>query len=215
VERQALKLYLPPQVADMILVSGSASQLEGVLQTITVLYADIRGFTTMSEQMEARDVVQMLKEFFTAMSAVIFEFGGTVDKFIGDCVMALFGAPVTSSTSARDGLQAAIRMQRQMELVNLSRARRGAPVFHIGIGLHCGPAVVGNLGSDNRVQYTAIGDTVNVASRLVDKARRSQIIVSDDIRAAIPELQSFDPLGEVELKGRTTKMTIYSARWAD
>jgi adenylate cyclase len=214
-ERQALKLYLPPQVADLILASGSASQLEGVMQPITVLFADIRGFTTMSEQMEARDVVQMLKEFFTSMSAVIFQCNGTVDKFIGDCIMALFGAPVPSATAARDGLQAAIRMQRQMELLTLSRKRRNAPLFRIGIGLHCGPAVVGNIGSDNRVQYTAIGDTVNVAARLVGKAAASQIIVSEDIRAAIPDLHRFEALGEVELKGRTTKMNIYSARWTD
>jgi class 3 adenylate cyclase len=214
-ERQALKLYLPPQVADLILASGGASQLEGVVQPITVLFADIRGFTTMSEKMEARDVVQMLKEFFTSMSAVIFQCNGTVDKFIGDCIMALFGAPVASATAARDGLQAAIRMQRQMEILTLSRKRRNASVFRIGIGLHCGEAVVGNIGSDNRVQYTAIGDTVNVAARLVSKAAASQIIVSEDIRAAIPDLHRFEALGEVELKGRTTKMNIYAARWTD
>jgi class 3 adenylate cyclase len=214
-ERQALKLYLPPQVADLILESGDATQLEGVLQPITVLYADIRGFTTMSETMEARDVVQMLKEFFTSMSGVIFQCNGTVDKFIGDCIMALFGAPIASAAAARDGLQAAIRMQRQMELLNLSRRRRSAPLFHIGIGLHCGPAVVGNIGSDNRVQYTAIGDTVNVAARLTSKAAASQIIVSEDIRASIPGQHRFESLGEVELKGRATKMNIYSARWKD
>ena len=214
-ERQALKLYLPPQVANLILEAGDASHLEGVMQPITVLYADIRGFTTMSEKMEARDVVLMLKEFFTSMSTVIFQCNGTVDKFIGDCIMALFGAPVASATAARDGLQAAIRMQRQMELLSLSRKRRNAPLFRIGIGLHCGPAVVGNIGSDNRVQYTAIGDTVNVAARLVSKAAASQIIVSEDIRACIPDLHRFEPLGEVELKGRVTKMNIYSARWTD
>jgi adenylate cyclase len=149
------------------------------------------------------------------MSNVIFQCNGTVDKFIGDCVMALFGAPVASATAARDGLQAAIRMQRQMELLNLSRGRRNAPVFHIGIGLHCGPAVVGNIGSADRVQYTAIGDTVNVAARLVNRAAASQIIVSEDIRACIPDLHRFEPLGEVELKGRAGKMNIYSARWRD
>jgi adenylate cyclase len=202
-------------VADLILASGDASQLEGVTQPITVLFADIRGFTTMSEKMEARDVVLMLKEFFTSMSTVIFQCNGTVDKFIGDCIMALFGAPVPSATAARDGLQAAIRMQRQMELLSLSRKRRNAPLFRIGIGLHCGPAVVGNIGSDNRVQYTAIGDTVNVAARLVGKAAASQIVVSEDIRACIPDVHRFEALGEVELKGRATKMNIYSARWTD
>jgi adenylate cyclase len=106
-------------------------------------------------------------------------------------------------------------MQRKMELLNLSRRRRKEPPFHIGIGLHCGPAVVGNIGSADRVQYTAIGDTVNVAARLVNNAAASQIIVSEDIRAAIPDLHRFEALGEVELKGRTSKMNIFAARWRD
>jgi len=213
-ERQALKLYLPPQVADLILASGGASLLRGELQPITVLYADIRGFTPMSERMEARDIVHMLNEFFTSMSAVIFQYNGTLDKFIGDCIMALFGAPVPSGTAANDALRAAIGMQREMECLNSSRMRRNHPPFRIGIGLHCGPAVVGNIGSADRLQYTAIGDTVNVAARLVAKAKASQIIVSEDLRAAIPDFPGFEPLGEVELKGRVSRMNIYSAGWA-
>jgi adenylate cyclase len=215
VERQALKLYLPPQVADLIMASGGSSQLQGSLQPVTVLYADIRGFTTMSERMEARDIVHLLNEFFTAMSAVVFEYNGTLDKFIGDCVMALFGAPVQSGVAANDALRAAVGMQREMERLNAARIARNASPFHIGIGLHCGLAVVGNIGSADRLQYTAIGDTVNVASRLVSKAKASQIIVSEDIRAAIPDFTGFQPLGEVELRGRASKMNIFLADWAE
>lgn len=212
-ERKALKQYLPPQVADLIIASGGMSQLRGVLQpSITVMYADIRGFTTMSEQMDAREIVDMLNEFFTAMSGVILECDGTLDKFIGDCIMALFGTPVQSENAARDGLKAAIRMQEEMKRLNERRAERGKPPFQIGIGLHCGPAVVGNIGSADRVQYTAIGDTVNVAARLVSKAAAGQIIVSEDIRAGIPDFADFTALGEVELKGRAGKLNIYSAR---
>jgi class 3 adenylate cyclase len=214
VERQTLKRYLPPQVADLILASGGSSLLQGVLQPITVLYADIREFTSMSEKMEARDIVQMLNEFFTAMSAVIFRCNGTLDKFIGDCIMALFGAPIASSTAASDGLWAAIGMQREMEVLNRSRSARGLPPFQIGIGLHCGLAVAGNIGSADRLQYTAIGDTVNVAARLVAKAGAKEIIVSEDVRAGIPDFAGFEPLGEVELRGRATKMNIYLAVWA-
>jgi len=215
VERQALKRYLPPQVANLIMASGGASELNGVLQPVTVLYADIRGFTPMSERMDAREIVAMLREFFSVMSAAILECNGTLDKFIGDCIMALFGAPIQSEQAAREGLNAAIRMQQRMQTLNRSREQRGAcPVF-IGIGLHCGPAVVGNIGSADRVQYTAIGDTVNVAARLVSKAAPSQIIVSGDIRAAIPDFAGFQPLGEVELKGRERKMDIYSAAWPE
>ncbi|MCX6612229.1 MAG: GAF domain-containing protein [Acidobacteria bacterium] len=212
VERQALKLYLPPQVADLIVSSGGTSQLAGVLQPITVLYADIRGFTTMSEEMEARDIVQLLNEFFTAMSGVIFQCNGTLDKFIGDCIMALFGAPVPSERAAQDALDAAMGMQQALMVLNQSRIERNLRPFQIGIGLHCGLAVVGNIGSADRVQYTAIGDTVNVAARLVNKAAGGQIIVSEAIRESLPDFAGFDALGEVDLKGRASKMNIYSVR---
>jgi len=215
VERQALKRYLPPQVANLILASGGASRLNGELQPVTVLYADIRGFTTMSEHMDAREIVSMLREFFSVMSTAILECNGTLDKFIGDCTMALFGAPVQSEQAARDGLKAAVLMQRQMRSLNQARLKNNAPPIEIGIGLHCGPAVVGNIGSADRVQYTAIGDTVNVASRLVNRAAASQIIVSEDIRAGIPGYQGFDPLGEVELRGRAAKLNVYSVRWTE
>lgn len=215
VERQALKRYLPPQVANLILESGGASRLNGELQQVTVLYADIRGFTTMSELMDAREIVTILREFFSVMSAAILDCNGTLDKFIGDCIMALFGAPFESEHAVRDAVLAATLMQRKMEELNQSRLRQNHAPIHIGIGLHCGPAVVGNIGSSDRVQYTAIGDTVNVASRLVSKAGASQIIVSEDIYAALPHYTGFEPLGEVELKGRASKLHIYSVKWME
>jgi adenylate cyclase len=214
-ERQALRQYLPPQVADLIIAAGGASQLKGVLQPITVLYADIRGFTTISEQMSAPQVVEMLSEFFGAMSEKILECNGTLDKFIGDCIMALFGAPMTAPTAPHDAVKAAIAMQRMMEALNADRAKRNAPSFEIGIGIHCGPAVVGNIGSADRVQYTAIGDTVNVASRLVSIAAPRQIIVSEDIRSSMPGFDGFTPLGQVELKGRTGTLPIHAVRWTE
>jgi adenylate cyclase len=149
------------------------------------------------------------------MSTAILECNGTLDKFIGDCTMALFGAPVQSPQAVRDGLRAAILMQRQMRDLNQARLKSNAPPIEIGIGLHCGPAVVGNIGSADRVQNTAIGDTVNVASRLVNQAAASQIIVSEGIRAGIPGYAGFKPLGEVELKGRAAKLNVYSVSWAE
>lgn len=214
VERQALKRYLPAQVADIIIASGGVSQLTGVLQPVTVLYADIRGFTTMSEHMDAREIVAMLREFFSVMTVVILECNGTLDKFIGDCIMALFGAPVQSQTATPDALRAAILMQQRMRELNEARVKEDAAPIHIGVGLHRGPAVVGNIGSEDRVQYTAIGDTVNVASRLCSKAAASQIIVSEDIRSELPDFSGFEPLGEVELKGRAGKLNTYSVQWA-
>jgi adenylate cyclase len=213
IQRQALKAYLPPQVAELILASDGSINLSGTVQEITVLFADIRGFTRMSESMDAREVVQMLNELFTAMTQVIFTSGGTVDKFIGDCIMALFGAPLASPNSADHALAAAVAMQRTARSLNASRAALGLKEMPIGIGLHTGPAVVGNIGSVERVQYTAIGDTVNVASRLVNRAEAHQIIVSEAFRQALTKADELDLIGEAELKGRQNKLNIYSVRW--
>jgi len=195
VEQAAMRLYLSPQVADLISASGGGVELGGVLQPVTVLFADIRNFTKLSEQLDAREVVLLLNEFFTAMTQVILDAGGTLDKYIGDCVMALFGAPVPAPDDLQRAVRAAIQMQR-------------ATTIPIGVGLHTGPAVIGNIGSSQRMQYTAIGDTVNVAARLVSLAAPGQIIVSEDVRNLAEG--SFAPLGEVELKGRHRKMTVFS-----
>ncbi|HEX4748029.1 MAG TPA: adenylate/guanylate cyclase domain-containing protein, partial [Bryobacteraceae bacterium] len=213
VEKQALARYVPPQVAELVLNAGGAARLNGDLQPVTVLYADIRGFTTISEKMDAREVVAMLRQFFSTMSAEIISCNGTVDKFIGDCIMALFGAPVHSYHAVREGLEAAIGMQRRMTIFNDERVQRGLSPIQIGIGLHCGPAVVGNIGSEDRVQYTAIGDTVNVAARLVSTAGPGQILASDAVRLALPDHPGFELLGDVGLKGRATRVTIFSVRW--
>jgi adenylate cyclase len=169
----------------------------------------------MSEKMDAREIVAILREFFSLTSTAIIEGNGTLDKFIGDCIMALFGAPLPSEHATRDALRTAILMQRRMQELNAERARAGAPPVRIGIGLHHGPAVVGNIGSEDRVQYTAIGDTVNVASRLVSRAAPGQIIVSADVRAEIPDYGGFEPLGEVEVKGRAGKINLFAVRWTE
>jgi class 3 adenylate cyclase len=190
-----MRLYLSPQVADLISASGGGVELGGVIQPVTVLFADIRNFTQLSEQMDAREVVLLLNEFFTAMTQVILDAGGTLDKYIGDCVMALFGAPVPAPDDLQRAVQAAMQMQR-------------ATTIPIGVGLHTGLAVVGNIGSSQRMQYTAIGDTVNVAARLVSLAAPGQIIVSEGVRNLADAF--FEPLGEVELKGRQRKMNVFS-----
>ncbi len=195
VEQAAMRLYLSPQVADLISAAGGGVELGGVLQPVTVLFADIRNFTQLSEQMDAREVVLLLNEFFTAMTQVILDAGGTLDKYIGDCVMALFGAPVPAPDDIQRAVQAAINMQR-------------VATIPIGVGIHTGQAVIGNIGSSQRMQYTAIGDTVNVAARLVSIAAPGQIIVSEDVRNQTDAF--FEPLGEVELKGRQRKINAFS-----
>ena len=213
VEQAAMRLFMPSQVADLIAATDGGVELGGVLQTVTILFADIRGFTRISEEMDAREVVLLLNEFFTAMTEVIFSAGGTLDKYIGDCVMALFGAPIPSGNDAERALSAAIHMQQAVARLNASRSKRGMPEIHIGVGLHSGRAVVGNIGSTQRMQYTAIGDTVNVAARLMHHAAGDQICISEAFARAVKRSDAFEHLGEVQLKGRDRKVTIYSVPW--
>src|SRR5579871_1280398 len=210
VEQAAMRLYLPPQVADIISATDGSIELGGVLQPVTVLFADIRGFTSLSERLDAREVVLLLNEFFTAMTDVVFEARGTLDKYIGDCVMALFGAPVPGEDDPERGLRAALKMQEEVKRLNAERRSKGLQEIQIGVGLHTGAAVVGNIGSAQRMQYTAIGDTVNVASRVMSNAAPGHVVVSEDFRAALGDKATFAHLGEVELKGRQRRMNLYS-----
>jgi adenylate cyclase len=213
VERANLSRYLPPQVVDLICSKGGSVELGGVLQPVTVLFADIRGFTTLSEQMDAREVVDLLNDFFGVMTAAIFQSNGTLDKFIGDCVMALFGAPIPSERSPRNALVAAVRMQQQVARLGEERVQRGLAPIRIGIGLHHGSAVVGNIGSAERMQYTAIGDTVNIAARLVSRAEPGQILVSEAMYQAAGASDLFHDLGQVSVKGRDAQVRVYSVDW--
>jgi adenylate cyclase len=213
VERANLNRYLPPQVVDLITSKGGSVELGGVLQPVTVLFADIRGFTRLSEQMDAREVVDLLNDFFAVMTAAIFQSNGTLDKFIGDCVMALFGAPIPSERSPRNALVAAVRMQQQVARLGAERVQRGLAPMRIGIGLHHGPAVVGNIGSTERLQYTAIGDTVNVAARLVSRAEPGQILISETMFEAAGGGDLFRDLGEISVKNRDAQLRVYSVDW--
>ena len=213
VERANLRRYLPPQVVDLITSKGGSMELGGVLQPVTVLFADIRGFTHLSEQMDAREVVDLLNDFFAVMTAAIFQSHGTLDKFIGDCVMALFGAPIPSDRSPRNALVAAVRMQQQVARLGAERVERGLAPLRIGIGLHHGPAVVGNIGSAERMQYTAIGDTVNIAARLVSRAEPGQILISETMYQAAGGGDLFHDLGPISVKGRDAQVRVYSVDW--
>jgi adenylate cyclase len=213
VEQAAMRLYLPPQVADLIATTRGSLQLGGILQPVTVLFADIRGFTRLSENLDAGELVVLLNEFFTAMTNVVFDHGGTLDKYIGDCVMALFGAPVPMDDHASRAILTATDMQREVARLNEVRRANGLVEIEIGVGVHTGLAVIGNIGSEQRMQYTAIGDTVNVASRVADKAPPGHVVVSEDVRAAVSDHDSFVSLGQVELKGRQQRLTLYSVPW--
>jgi adenylate cyclase len=213
VEQAAMRLYIPPQIVDKIEATGGEVELGGLMQPVTVLFADIRGFSGISERMDAREVVSMLNEFFTAMTDVIINCGGTLDKYIGDCVMALFGAPVPASDDAERAVRAAVAMQRRVVELSRSRVGRGLAEIQIGIGVHTGHAVVGNIGSTQRMQYTAIGDTVNLAARLVSHAASGQIVISSACFSSVSGSSLCESLGDVQFKGFDRKRDIYSVLW--
>jgi adenylate cyclase len=206
--------FLPEYVVQQILENPDSFKLGGINQTLTVLFADIRGFTRLSEHAPPERVVQLLNNYFTAMSDVIFAHGGTLDKYLGDGLMALFGAPTASPEDACNAVSAAVQMQRRMEEINAQLRAEGLAEIAIGIGLHTGVATVGYIGSERRSEYTAIGDTVNLAARLEQNALPGQIILSDvTARAAEGAGCGFHPRPPITVKNRVQPVPIFEVDW--
>jgi adenylate cyclase len=214
VARANYSRFLPEYVVKQILENPDSFKLGGVNQTLTVLFADIRGFTRLSEHAPPERVVQLLNNYFTAMSDVIFAHGGTLDKYIGDGLMALFGAPTATPDDACNAVSAAVAMQRRMEDINQTLRADGLSEIAIGIGLHTGVATVGYIGSERRSEYTAIGDTVNLAARLEQNSLPGQILLSDAAaRAAEGAGCSFHPRPPITVKNRVQPVPIFEVEW--
>lgn len=179
---------------------------------ITVLFSDIRGFTTLSESHPPEFIVDLLNRYFTRQVEVIFRHGGTLDKFIGDAIMAFWGAPVGDSEHARHAVEAALEMSQVLEDFRQELGELG-PHFDVGIGIHSGPAVVGFIGAQARLDYTAIGDTVNLASRIEGLTKGvSRILVSDATRLACADHYEFVPHGSHQVKGREQAVALFEPR---
>ncbi|MFL5320546.1 MAG: adenylate/guanylate cyclase domain-containing protein, partial [Myxococcaceae bacterium] len=182
VTRAELSRFLSPAVAEMV-VKGKVELLrQGRLDEVTVLFADIRGFTTLSENEPPQEVVNMLNAFFTACAGVIFRHEGNLDKFIGDCVMAVWGPPSQHADDAARAVRAALEMQREVAALNEQRVAEGQKAIEVGIGINTGQAVVGYMGSTERHEFTAIGDSVNTASRLCNLAKGGEVLITAHTR---------------------------------
>jgi adenylate cyclase len=214
VARANYSRFLPEYVVQQILENPGSFKLGGVNQTLTVLFADIRGFTRLSEHAPPERVVQLLNNYFTAMSDIIFAHGGTLDKYIGDGLMALFGAPTATPEDPCNAVAAAVAMQRRMEVINGELRHEGLAEIAIGIGLHTGVATVGYIGSERRSEYTAIGDTVNLAARLEQNSLAGQILLSDAAaRAAAGANCKFNPHPPITVKNRVQPVPIFEVEW--
>lgn len=208
--RNTLSRYLAPQVAEQMLANADLN-LGGVSQTATVLFSDIRDFTTISEQIGARATVAMLNEYFSQMVEAISAEQGILDKFIGDAVMALFGVPFPAEDDAERAVRAALGMQQRLAQLNQQRAARGEAALHIGIGLCSGELVAGNVGSPKRMDYTVIGDTVNLSARLesATKDYGVAVLLADSTARALPHPQPLRELDRLRVKGKREAATIH------
>ena len=213
-QRSALERFLSPEVAEMV-VANPDIRLGGVNQKVTVMFADIRGFTPMSEKLEPEQVVEVLNEYFTRVTDVIFDYGGTLDKYIGDAVMALFGAPISKGNDAANAVNAAIQIQRLLIELNRDAASRRRPELRVGIGINTGIVTAGNIGSPRRIDYTVIGDTVNIASRLMSNAAGSQILISQSTAGEVGSGFDMKSLPPLLVKGRSEPVKIFDLRWAE
>lgn len=201
--------YLSPQVLERIL-AGQVAQ-EGEVRVATVLFVDLRGFTAMSEKKSAREVVQVLNRYLEVLVEAVVAHGGVVDKFIGDAVMAAFGAPVSQGDDAFRAVQAALVMAQGVDALRRQQAAAGEPALDIGVGIHTGEVLAGNVGSARQLQYTLIGDTVNTASRIEQLTKRlgARILVSEATHAAVQGRVVARALEPVEVKGKQDKLSLY------
>ena len=207
--RSNFERFFAPGLAARIASSPDAVKLGGEKRQVAVLFSDIRGFTALSETMTPEEIATLLSEYFTEMVECVFRNNGTLDKFIGDAVMAQWGAPIGEPDDADRAMRAALEMMTALEELNARWRREGRPELSIGIGLNFGEAFAGNIGSERRLEFTVIGDTVNTASRLCSAADGGEILLSEDFRRALREPPPLDERAPIELKGKSQRISLY------
>jgi class 3 adenylate cyclase len=207
-----LRRYLSPQIAESVVTQGA--ELGATTRAeLSIAFADIRGFTALSEQSEPEAVAASLNGFLTAMTEIVFEFGGTLDKYVGDAIMVFFNDPLPQPDHAERAVRMALKMQFVLDDLCRQMSRAALSEITAGIGISTGFVTVGNFGSPNRMEYTAIGNHVNLASRLADEAAPGEILVSERTLAMLPDgLVSAEPAGERTLKGVNRPIRLYSIR---
>jgi adenylate cyclase len=210
--RSNFERYFAPNVAADIAQQAEAIRQGGERRPTTVLFSDIRGFTAIAEGMGPDAIAQFLSEYFTEMVEVIFEHGGTLDKFIGDAIMALWGAPIAHSDDPDRAVRAALGMQRAVARLNERWASQGRPEIGVGIGINHGEVFAGNIGSHRRLEYTVLGDPVNIAARLCAEAAPGEILVSEQVLRVVRDQLSCEYLPEMALKGKAQVVQVYRLR---
>jgi class 3 adenylate cyclase len=204
-----LRRFLPPQVADLIVASGTEKQLESHRREITALFCDLRGFTGFSESSDPEDVMALLREYHAAIGEIIIRYSGTLERYAGDGVMVVFNDPIPVTNPALQAVQMALEMRVAIGALT-ERWRRLGHDIGFGIGIAHGYATLGTIGFEGRFDYAAIGTVSNVASRLCDEAKPGQILVSPRVLMAVEEAVTVEPIGEFELKGIRRPIAAYN-----
>ena len=211
--RSNFERFFAPSLAARIASASEEVRPGGEKRTVAVLFGDIRGFTALAEEMRPDDLARLLSSYYRVMVEIVFRHGGTLDKFIGDAVMAQWGAPIATPSDADSALNAAREMARGLADLNVRlRMERGSaecPVLEMGFGLNYGESFAGYVGAERRLEYTVIGDTVNTASRLCAEAGPGEILITEELRAALEHPPEMSERGTIELRGKSQPTTVY------
>lgn len=202
--------YVPAELVANMSKNPDQISMAGESREMSILFSDVRGFTTISEKLGPKELSLLMNEFLTPLSRVIYKHHGTIDKYMGDCIMAFWGAPLHDPAHGRNAILAGLEMQRALRALQPYFKERGWPEINVGVGINTGKVSVGNMGSEVRVAYTVMGDSVNLASRLegITKQYGVGIIVGESTRAAVPDL-IYRELDQVRVKGKDKPVTIY------
>ena len=209
--RTTLMKYVAPQIVEAMTADRRLAELHNEKRDLTVLFSDVRGFTTMSEKIPVDQLVATLNEFLNAMVEVIFRNQGTLDKFVGDCVMAFWGAPLRLQNHAELAARTALQMQAALEQLNQQWKQQGRPELKIGVGINSGEMIFGNIGSERRMDFTVIGDNVNLAARLesITKELKASIVISDATYQRIADVAEVRDLGTIRVKGKDMPIRVH------
>jgi adenylate cyclase len=205
--------YLSPQMLEQILTEKQRPSLHSDRRQLSVMFADLRHFTRFAESRQPEEVVEVLNQYLDVMVNIIFEYQGTLDKFLGDGLLALFGTPLPQADHPCRAVQAALAIQDAIQTLNAQRGRRGQMTLDLGIGINSGEAIVGNIGSDRRMEYTVIGDMVNVAQRIQTRAQGGEVLISDTTLAYVQDLVAVHATIEEHIRGRQQPVWVHRIGW--
>lgn len=209
--KNAMGKYLSQDIMKNVVQNIDDIKLGGKKANVTVLFSDIRGFTSMSEKMTAEEVSMILNEYFSEMEPIITKYNGVINKFIGDAVMAIFGEPIQDLKHSQNAVKCAVEMLKKVEQLRDKWLQEGKPKIEIGIGINTGEAFVGNIGSEKRLEYTVIGDTVNLASRIesYNKVYKTNLLISSSTYSHVSDIVDVIKIADVTIRGKSKKMDIY------